>query len=151
LENTSQFVSRLTCVKITTLNQEAIRSTISVLLVAGNESLFSKGSTIVSAVRTSLSAGEFFGHSHAWPGLWLLASSGFFFVSRTARRNRSRASLGGIFSSVQRCFSVTISIADLVAGFSTIKFISHLDCLMITHKTRNTDMSGAIFGMKIAG
>src|SRR5262245_25421397 len=50
---------------------------------------------VVSAVRTSLSASEPFGHSQAWPGLWLLASSGFFVVSRTAKRSRSRASLGG--------------------------------------------------------
>src|ERR1035437_9046736 len=44
----------------------------------------------VSAARTSLSANELFGHSHACPGLCDLASSEFFLASRTATRMRSR-------------------------------------------------------------
>jgi hypothetical protein len=46
----------------------------------------------------------------------------------------------------QSCLSVIISI--LVVGLSVIGFVSHLDLLTTTHKTRNADMSGAIFGMK---
>jgi hypothetical protein len=68
-------------------------------------SKFANHSYVVRAVRTSLIAGELFGHSHAWPGLCDLASSGFFLPSRTASRSLSRASRGAILSSVHSCLS----------------------------------------------
>src|SRR5215203_2100366 len=51
----------------------------------------------LSAARASFSAGEPFAHCHGWRGLCAFARFGYFFGSRIAARNFSRATRGSIF------------------------------------------------------
>jgi hypothetical protein len=74
------------------------------------------------AVLASFNATEFFGHSHACPGLCALASSGYFLASRQARRSLSRASRVSTLSSMHSCLRVTIS----MVGLGAADFVDHL-------------------------